>query len=463
MSSALKRNGETMRIARMHILLLFIALTISLAGCNNSDKNPEKEYSIPTGKDINFYIATDLHYLSKSLTDGGEAFQNYTSSGDGKQLEYIDEILRAFTFEIKNKKPDILIISGDLTSNGEKESHLALSQKFKEIENAGTSVYVVPGNHDLLNPWARGFKGNQRYETEKISDKEFCEIYGDFGYNEAISRDKHTISYLVAPAEDVWLLMLDTNQYKNNWRNGAPQTDGQISQGTFQWIKKCSALAKEKGAALIPVMHHSLIDHSDVIQKGYTLNNNKQAIAVFQNCDVDFVLSGHIHIQDISSYRKDANTIYDIATNALSVYPHQYGVLKYSWENAAFDYSTSRVDVEGWSKAEGITDRNTNNFSNYSEEFFGKRAYDMAYHRLIEEPGFTEREIKSMSEIVELLNLRYFAGTEVLNSTDVINSEGFALWNAAPDSFLKRYVMSILRDKDTEDNELRVQIRNKNP
>ena len=64
----------------------------------------------------------------------------------------MDEILGAFTYEVKNKKPDVLIISGDLTSNGEKKSHVDLAEKLKEIEKAGTAIYVVRGNHDVLNP-----------------------------------------------------------------------------------------------------------------------------------------------------------------------------------------------------------------------------------------------------------------------------------------------------------------------
>src|SRR3954453_9640760 len=95
----------------------------------NNDKIHEEKYKIKTGNDMTIYTATDIHYLAKDLTDDGEAYKKYVASGDGKQLQYIDEIINAFTYEIENKKPDILIISGDLTNNGEKESHIELSKK----------------------------------------------------------------------------------------------------------------------------------------------------------------------------------------------------------------------------------------------------------------------------------------------------------------------------------------------
>lgn len=445
------------------ILLVFIMLLFGLQGCSYATKELKSESKIKSGKDITFYITTDIHYLSKELTDHGAAFNKFASTGAGRQLGYIDEILSAFTSEVKNNKPDILIISGDLTNNGEKKSHDDIAAKLVEIEKDGTFVYVIPGNHDILNPWARGFKEDKQYVTDTISDKDFSKIYREFGYEEAITRDKNTLSYLAIPSEDVWLLMLDTNQYKNNSIIGHPQTDGEITEDTYEWIKECSALAEEKGAKMITVMHHNLLNHSEVIQDGYTVNGNKEAIEEFQKNNLDLVLSGHIHIQDISSYKKDADTMYDIATGALSVFPHQYGILEYSFADTTFRYSTSKVEVENFSKESGIIDKNINNFSYYSEEFFGKLAYDMAYKQLVIEDTYSKDEIKSMSETMKILNLRYFAGTENLNSKDLVNSEGLKLWSSSPKGFFKEYVMSIFDDKDTDDNNLKIKIPSKEP
>jgi len=440
-------------------MFLFIIFLFILQGCSTNRKESKAEYKIKSGKDMTMFITTDVHYLSKELTDNGDAFNKFVLTGAGKQINYIDEIFSAFTNEVKNKKPDILIISGDLTSNGEKKSHIDIAKKLDDIEKNGTLVYVIPGNHDIQNPWARGFKGDKQYVTDNISDKDFSEIYSKFGYEEAITRDKNTLSYLAMPSEDVWLLMLDTNQYKNNATIGFPQTDGQITQETFEWIKKCGTLASEKGAKIVTVMHHNLLNHSDVIQEGFTVNDNKEVIDVFQKNKLDLVLSGHIHIQDIASYKKDTVTMYDIATGSLAVNPHQYGILKYSPENTTFTYRTSKVDVEGFSKDAGIVDKNIVNFSEYSKEFFGDLAYDMAYKQLILEKTYTVDEIKAMSEIMKTLNLRYFAGTENLNSVDVLNSEGFKLWSDLPQGFLKKYIKSIVEDKDTDDNNLKITIQ----
>lgn len=460
-SNSLVFMGGYMSIIRKHIFYMIIVLAFILAGCSHSAKELNIEYKIKSGQDIDFYITTDIHYLSKTLTDNGEAFKKYVLSGDGKQLQYINEILDAFTYHVSNEKPDVLIISGDLTNNGEKLSHVELAKKLEIIEKRGIPVYVIPGNHDISNPWARSFKGDKQYVAESINSRGFSQIYKEFGYAEAISRDKNTLSYLAAPSEDIWLLMLDTNTYKRNFRIGSPQADGKISQETFKWIKKCSALAREKGANIITVMHHSMLNHSPVIQEGYTLNDNEEAIEKFKENDLKLVLSGHIHIQDISSYKKDEDIIYDAATGSLAVYPHQYGILRYSAVDISFNYSTSKVEVEGWSRNTGIIDKNLNNFRDYAEEFFGKLAYDMAYKQLIMEESYSEEEMKAMSDIMRILNLRYFSGTENLNLEDVIDSEGYKLWSDAPESFIKSYISSIFIDIDTDDNNLIIPIQSK--
>lgn len=447
-----------MSIKRRYIWLVIVIFILTLEGCTHSGLNLKLQHQVKSGKDLTFYITTDIHYLSKDLTDDGDAFQKFVLSGAGKQLDYIDETLSALTYDINKGKPDILIISGDLTNNGEKKSHLDLAKKLSAIEKGGTSVYIIPGNHDILNPWARSFKGDKQYVTDNISDKDFSKIYEDFGYGEAISRDKNTLSYLAAPSEDFWLLMLDTNQYKNNAALGSPQTDGRITQETFDWIKKCSGLAKEKGAKIITVMHHSLLNHSDVIREGYTINDNEKVIDAFDKNNLDLVLSGHIHVQDISSYKKGTEKMYDIATGSLAVYPHLYGILKYSHKDASLTYSTSKVDVEDWSKKAGIEDKTINHFSDYSKAFFGKLAYVMAYKELNANGKYSSDDVKAMCETIEILNLRYFAGTEYLNAKDVIYSKGYKLWTDAPEGFFKSYVKSILEDKDTDDNNLQIKL-----
>lgn len=447
-----------MKALRKGIVLTFLFVFVIFAFSLIRHSNPAAE-RIRAGSDITFFVTTDIHYLAKSLNDGGAAFQKFVNDGDGKQLNYIYEIMDAFANDIRKKKPDVLIISGDLTSNGEKESHLELEERLKEIENTGTQVFVIPGNHDILNPYARSFKEDKQYPAAYINDKDFARIYGDFGYNEAVSRDKETLSYLAAPSDDVWLLMLDTAQYQNNIANGAPELDGRIPAETLKWIKQCSDLAKSKGAKLVAVMHHNLLDHSSSLNKGFTINNSVEVVPVLQQAGISLALSGHIHQQDIKSTGKSKDPIYDVATACLSLYPQKYGILKYSPKDG-IDYNTVRVDVEGWAKETGSSDINLLNFKEYAMNYYGERIYSRLVSRLGLANDYSSEQLKLMGLVYKVLNLRYYEGEKEVGTEEIRNSQGFKLWLSAPSDYGQRNVLRLIDANGEVNNKLHIPIDN---
>lgn len=418
-----------------------ILLSFSLVACGSASGTTEK-VTAPIEKDRNLsmVVTTDVHYFAPSLTDKGKAFEKYVAAGDGKQLAYSNEITDAFLADVEAKKTDVLIISGDLTNNGEKTSHEELAKKLTQVEKNGTQVFVIPGNHDINNPWARKFEKDKQLPTDTISPTDFSKIYGKFGYEDAISRDDFSLSYLAAPSSKVWLLMLDTAIYKTNMQQGNPTTEGGLTAGTLDWIKESSALAKKNGAKLIPVLHHNLTDHNDVIQKGYTINYNQQVIDALTAGSMDFSLSGHIHTQNIRSTKStDGKEITDIVTNALSVFPHKYGTITYSAKNKNFTYQSKKLDIETWAKAKGSTDENLLNFDQFDYETFYNSGYDKAIMDLMTNESYdkySQADKEKMADTMGLNNMYFFAGTAPPKSA------GMELWDSAPNSFLKDYVLS---------------------
>ncbi|MBC6148909.1 metallophosphoesterase [Listeria innocua] len=418
-----------------------ILLSFSLVACSSASEETKKITApIEKDRDLSIIETTDVHYFAPSLTDGGQAFQKYLAAGDGKQLAYSDEITNAFLADFETKKADVLIISGDLTNNGEKTSHEELAKKLAQVEKTGTQVFVVPGNHDINNPWARKFEKDKQLPTDTVSPADFSKIYNHFGYEDAISEDDFSLSYLAAPSSKVWLLMLDTAIYKTNMQQGSPTTEGGLTAGTLDWIKECSALAKKNGVTLVPVMHHNLTDHNDVIQKGYTINYNQQVIDALTAGNMNFSLSGHIHTQNIRSAKSsDGKEITDIVTNALSVYPHKYGNLTYSAKNKTFTYQSQKLDIEAWAKETGTSDKNLLNFDAYDYETFYNSGYDKAMMDLMTSESYknySQTDKEKMADTMALNNMAFFAGIAPPKSA------GMDLWDSAPNSFLKDYVLS---------------------
>ncbi|KUP21323.1 metallophosphoesterase [Paenibacillus sp. DMB5] len=438
-----------MSVRQYNVILLF-SLLLLLSSCSGQ-RTEQQVLRIQSGQNLRLLTTTDIHYLSPRLTDNGPAFRSFLAAGDGKQLNYSDEMLEALDLDIGIRRPAAVIISGDLTNNGEKASHQDLAGHLRAIEQrTGTRIYVIPGNHDVMNPWARRFEGERQIRTDSVTPKNFRSIYSEFGYGEALLRDNDSLSYLAAPSEDLWLLMLDTSQYSSNKKLGHPQLDGQLTGSTLRWIDRCGELAAKNGAQIVAVMHHSLLDHSEFLQEGFTLNNNEQAAAALIRNGITTVFSGHIHFQDI---RKSDKGIYDVANSALSVYPHQYGILDYSPASRTLDYNTAKLNVELWAKSAGSTDPNLVNFSAYSEEAFRKLSADRSYARLTADSsydGYKQEQLEAMADVVGRLNEIYFSGTADKDIAAVTSSEGFRLWQTAPYSGLKSYVqrMSELELKD---------------
>lgn len=442
-------------VMAIFVLTGTIIMHFHLSNCKVACSKPPSQ--IETEKDITILVSADPHYFTSELNNCREAFNKYIATGDGKLIKYSDELIDAFTRDVKKIKPDILIICGDLTNNGEKESHEKLAEKLDNIQNLGTSVFVIPGNHDIKNPWSCKFKDRKQKKTNNITDKDFSKIYEPFGYNEAISKDKNTLSYLVAPSEDIWLLMLDTNQYEDNIKRSSPQADGVINSDTFQWIKECNQKAKKENAKIIAVMHHSLLDHNPVKNKGYTLNNNKKTIEVFQSCDIDLVLTGHIHLQSIKCHEDNGKQIYDIATGALSVYPHNYGILNYS-PNKGYEYNTSQVDMAGWAKENNIDDENIHNFKEYSRTYFINRSYYNFYEEFYDIHEYKDKEMDLMSKTLAELNAMYYEGKGEIDIEKIKSSEGYKLLESIGTDFLKKYAKSIFEIEGVDSNKLQIPI-----
>ena len=118
---------------------------------------PEEPYIPPR-----LILATDLHYQSALAGDGGEAFRLFVERSDGKVVQYLPELLEAFLDEVIEERPSALVLSGDITMNGERLNHEELAARLKRVQDAGIQVLVIPGNHDINNHDASVYYGARK-------------------------------------------------------------------------------------------------------------------------------------------------------------------------------------------------------------------------------------------------------------------------------------------------------------
>lgn len=374
-------------------------------------------------------IMTDVHYLAKSLTDMGNGFQTEVEHGDGKLTNYAWEITDAAFGQLELLSPDVLILSGDVSYNGEKKSHEELAARLEEVEKTGITVLVIPGNHDINNPAAAVFDGDEKYPAEPTSAADFARIYRSFGYDEAYSRDPKSLSYTYDLSPSMRLLMLDSCQY-----TPVNKVGGMIKTETYEWIERQLEEARENGIIVLPVAHHNLLDESKVYVGDCTIEHSEALIQMLEAENIPLFLSGHLHVQHFM--QNDDIGIYEVVTSSLTTPPCQYGVLEYM-ENDSFTYRTQQVDMEKWARRNESEDENLLNFNTYSpavlRRIFFNQAYDAMKDSAEEEKGsiyvkLTEAEKEQMSEVYAIINAACYGGKAYEVVVEETKKQGYQMW-----------------------------------
>lgn len=400
------------------------------------------------------FVATDIHYLAPELHDEGPAFQSMVQGGDGKDTSHCEELLEALEHELP--KPSILLVTGDLTLNGEEASHRALARRFEAFRKAGIRVFVLPGNHDLDNPWASEYRGSARRRVGSVSAKRFREIYRDCGYGAALSKDGASLGYLVQLDRGTVALMLDSTEHELNLDQGYPSPGGRLSEATLGWIDQVMGEARRGGQNVIVAMHHSLIDHNSMLDEGYTLENAQELAAILQRHRQTYALSGHIHIQSIAKRSTALGDIFDIATGSLAVYPNNYGVLRLDKSSGQLLYETRRLDVAAWARAKGRADPYLRDYAKSSADYFGGFARRLA-DKFGMADGLSKAEKESFLDFMAELNLRFFAGTiDAPARQELLDSAGCRAAQKLRGTFLADYIESVLTQPALDNNRLSI-------
>lgn len=380
-------------------------------------------------KTLNIMIATDIHYLSKSINDGGEAFENVMEKGDGKGMTYIEEIVDAFCNEVKKRRPDLVLLLGDLTFNGERVSHLELSQKLNSIVKEGIPIYLIPGNHDIDYERSFGFRGNEIYKVDSVSAKDFRDIYVDCGYKNYEYYDEYSGSYISKLRDDLYLIMLDTNSYHSNY----------VSRESLLWLDKALFELSKSGAEILAVSHQNFLEQNYMFTEGFMIKNSDEIEELYAKYNVKLNLSGHMHIQHI-----EKNLITEIVTSSLAVSPNHFANIIY--DGKSFKYFTECLKVES------VID-----FEDYSRHEF-KGVGSRQLKKLFNTHTFENEEecdIEKMGEAFLTMNECYFAG-EVFDSTGF--EDGIKLWEDQHESFTSLYIKSILDSVFKDQNKFKLDL-----
>lgn len=295
-------------------------------------------------------VLTDTHYYSKQNGTEGFAYDTENCKSQKLLAESGEVLESAFEQIISENKSDIILISGDVTNNGELNAHEEFIQMLRNIKKRGKRVYVITATHDYrAESFAAAFSGEQKLKTPAASRDMLFDMYREFGPDEAIAIHRESMSYVVQLCDGYRLFALndDTNL---NGKSG-------FSNQCFEWIAERAEEAKRDGQFIIAMTHHPLIAPSkiyEIIGKGNMLGDYSRRIEQLADLGIQFIFTGHTHIHNISAHQSlNSNMIYDICTSSPIGYPGTYRTVTFDPANKNVKVETNYVKTPDSFKAEG--------------------------------------------------------------------------------------------------------------
>ena len=170
----------------------------------------------------------------------------------GQQF-FLPHVLERAIAEVNELSPDVVVVSGDLTSHGFKDEYALAREYLNRIDC--DAIVVIPGNHDSRN----------------VGYVHFEELFGD--RNSVLHVGNTTI------------VAVDSSE---------PDLDnGQIGRGRYRWIEE---QFRQEADLRLFVLHHHLLPVPGTGRERNIVNDAGDTLECLQRAGVDLVLAGHKHV-----------------------------------------------------------------------------------------------------------------------------------------------------------------------
>ena len=261
-------------------------------------------------KPLKFFLITDTHYFKNSLGAYGKEYEDFM---DGEQkcfaeTQAMNEALFAYLTEAK--QADIVLIAGDLSFWGERESHDAFTGLLHDLKASGKRICVVTAGHDFGDE-SFCFNDTGRHSVEGTPYAALYDYYREFGYDDAIAFNKEHLSYVAELSDDVRLLVICND------------IDGKkhitYDDEFLGWIEAQAKQAQADGKMMIAMEHYPVLAGQPILS---LIGDARQAqaqklIDTLADNGVHLIFTGHMHNQSINVVETaKGNKFYDVCTGS---------------------------------------------------------------------------------------------------------------------------------------------------
>lgn len=355
---------------------------------------------------MKFVMMSDTHYISRRMicdkTDENLMLQPAVTEQALKQAA---------------QDADTIIISGDLTDDGDRLSHEDFIKLLRELKSQGKKVYVIFATHDFHHhrawvrkrgdtkaqftsaPWEEPYfdpegvhwkdyvadecKNMSEEEctpqlAEAVAPEELWKMYYEFGAEQARSCDPYSFSYCVDLDENTRCLMLN-DIFRNE--EALHDISPTYTPTCLRWMKKEIDAARAEGKYIFVCSHHPFIPATPVhrIGAGNRDLRTPHAGHMLADMGIDLAFTGHTHASAVRFIKSDkGSTMCHIATAAVRFYPPVYRVVELDGQNKKIRYENIDVEIpEGVSIAENSLREHyyTEMYNEYWEKITGNPTF----------------------------------------------------------------------------------------
>ncbi len=292
-------------------------------------------------KPVSFYLVTDTHYFENELGAEGKAFEKKMETEQYFVRESSAIVKSTFARISEDKETDIVIIPGDLTKNGEKESHKSFIKELYKLKESGKKIFVITAGHDY-GEFSYAYKNDERIEVEGTDFNALCDMYRNFGYGDAIALDEPTHSYVAEITKGVRMLAICCDSLN--------QPKGAMDERHMAWAKEQLDKAKEDNCSVFAICHYPIIPSVPVFDLvgDAKIKEWRKVASFLADNGVELILTGHMHIQSINEfYSEKGNRLIDICTACLAGSPAKYRKITID-ESSVLKIKTIDVEDFGW-------------------------------------------------------------------------------------------------------------------
>ncbi len=379
-------------------------------------------------KEAKFYLITDTHFFKNSLGAKGRGYDKFMRYEQKcfAETQSINESV--FEFLENSKEADTLLIAGDLSFNGEKESHLEFIKLLRKLQDKGKRVFVITAGHDFNDrPFA--YEGDKKFSMSQKEDffdnsydygqtfvdddsikkrpegtkrDELFDLYYDFGFKQAIAVDRKHLSYVVQLFDGVRLLALNNDGDCNEF---ITYDDEQMN-----WIKEQAEKAKEDGQMMFAMNHYPLLPGQPLFGLIPTAvqENSDKITDMLADLGVHLVFTGHMHNQSINEkITSKGNKFYDVCTGSVIACPAYMRLVTIEDE--------ATVDIKSIPTPDFQWDTNGRSCKKYLEDMFDSMILnileDMKSNPKVVLKRFKAEDVKALYPVVKVVGKIFSVAT----------------------------------------------------